>query len=553
MVATAKTLQQTRALRHTPQLHPPWFADRDEGMSLHRYFDEQFVPRFIQQALSQRLNGTRSQDWYQSDRFGRNDVPTLRLPMHQTFYITCCEISCAAPGLPAFAPARIKSAGFVIRRRDASGNIQRWMLQEGQALGWVSGVVGDHEPDEYRRFVNSKLLQPHYPEPGYSGEAVYPLHTLQVAEKRAGKTRSHSLLWGYLPLGGQSRPQQEQRLHTGTPSQAATQALTKELSWPFGSRGARAWTSQDTRPCFRGYANTALYELLNLLLTRYRIFDAHDSDNTQLRALCAQIHFYPRLQEYPPQPFDPYAAPEARYRSDSLLAWIDTSRDALLEWVTNITLGKTTLDSSRLPQTTVSAGGSVSTATRSDDLYLSEQQAQTLRDSLLLRGGRTQLTMEAGLALPRFAQGDDDRFFTVPFVRYLDDCGCERIHWGQYSSVDFRVVSPLDPEAQRPRAIILPALADLKRGGAHGVTLLAPKSLADLLRKIKPDMDMSDNGPGNPCELCWNFGFSIPVVTICAMVLLTIVINLLNIIFFWLPWALLSVPRLCGKLLSENK
>ena len=548
MVNVAK--QQHHAVVHTPLLHHPWFAGSDEGVTLHRYFDDQFVQRFVQEAMSGRLIASRAQGWYNSDRFGRQDLPTLRLPMHQTFYTVCCEVGCNTPGQPAYDPKRISSAGFVIRRRNTTGEMQRWMLHEGQALGWQNGAIPNQEPDDYRRFLNHKLLQPQYPEPGYSGEESYPLHPLLVRSKQPNNnsSRSHTLLWGYLPLGGSYRISN----NATQPPAEATNALRQELSWPFGERNPHNWVKEDNRPAFQGVATTALYELLELLLVRYRAFDATDEDNDQLRNQLAEVYFYPHLTPHYPQAFDPYAAPLAATKGESLLTWITASRDPLLEWLSNITIAKTTLANSPLPSSTLNSDGSVaSTTLRNDDLYITEQQAQRLRDTLLLRGGRAMLAMEEGLAMPRFGQGDDDTFFVVPFVRWQDECGCEQVHWGQQGSIDFRVVSPFDPEAQRPRAVILPGLNDIKRGAAKGVTLVVPKSVAELLRKIKPDMKMEQGDPRNPTGLCWNFSLSIPVITICAFVLLMIVMNLLNLIFRWLPWAFLALPRLCGKLLKE--
>ena len=147
-------------------------------------------------------------------------------------------------------------------------------------------------------------------------------------------------------------------------------------------------------------------------------------------------------------------------------------------------------------------------------------------------------------------KGEDDLFHALPFIRWQDDCGCERTTWGA-ASLPFRVASPLDPDFQRPQAIILPRLDDLKRGAARGVALLAPKSLANVLRRVSPKMPPGDSGPGNRCGLCWMFSLSIPVVTICALIILMILINLLNLLFGWLPWAILALPRLCGKLLKD--
>ena len=53
--AMTTTKNAGRATVHSPLLHNPWFADSSEGVTLHRYFDDQFVPRFVQEAMSNRL------------------------------------------------------------------------------------------------------------------------------------------------------------------------------------------------------------------------------------------------------------------------------------------------------------------------------------------------------------------------------------------------------------------------------------------------------------------------------------------------------------------
>lgn len=551
------TLNPTAAARsglhHSPRLHGPWFAQGDEGVTLHRYFDDQFVPRFIQEATSHRLGATRAQAWYTADRFGHADLPTLRLPLHQTFYIACCEVSCelyaaATHSLPAFDPRRILNAGFVVRRRTATGEVQRWVLREGQPLGWQGGSINTQDPDDHRRHLKLKLVSAQYPEPSYSGEETHPLHALPVRSRPTEAAgRHHTLLWGYLPLGGSYRADSNV-----TPSAEAIRALAQEVRWPFGLRDARAWLQADNRPAFRGRANLALYELLDLLLLRHHVDDAADANNTTLRSTLAGIHFHPSLTAQPFEPFNPYAAPPAASRGESLLHWLEHSRDVLLGWLSQISSGRASVTSLPLPrQTGVNAAGEPVSQPRDDDLYLSSAQAEMLRTQLLDRGSRAMAAAENGLAMPRYGQGSDERYFIVPFVRWRDDCGCEQIHWGAQRSVDFRVVSPLDPEAPRPRAVILPGLADIRRGAAKGITVMAPKSLADLIRKVKPDLPVASGGPGNPSGLCWNFSLSIPIVTIVALILLMIMISLLDLIFRWLPFAILALPRWCGKALSE--
>ena len=71
------------AATHQPQVVAPFFAGKGEGLTLHRYFDEDFVARFLNDAQAGRLTGTAAQPWFHSDRFGRFSAePTLRLPLH---------------------------------------------------------------------------------------------------------------------------------------------------------------------------------------------------------------------------------------------------------------------------------------------------------------------------------------------------------------------------------------------------------------------------------------------------------------------------------------
>src|SRR5207249_4737911 len=113
--------------------------------------------------------------------------------------------------------------------------------------------------------------------------------------------------------------------------------------------------------------------------------------------------------------------------------------------------------------------------------------------------------------------------FVLPFVRWRDECGCDRISWGP-ASTPFRVASPFEPQAQRPSLIVLPDLADMKRGPARGVTFAAPKALAALMTKVGRDMKLGGGGPGNRAGACVGFSFSIPVITVCALILLIVMI-----------------------------
>ena len=174
-------------------------------------------------------------------------------------------------------------------------------------------------------------------------------------------------------------------------------------------------------------------------------------------------------------------------------------------------------------------------------LFIDEKQAFALREALFERSIEHAKDYVDSLQIPRYQQEKNDIYYLKPFVRYLDDKGCEQIVWGGNSEY-FRVAAPFDPEASRPQAIQMPKLSDLKRGLAKGATFVAPKDLAETLKKIGMEMPPTEK-PGNSFGLEWIISFSLPVITICAMLLLMIVLNILNLFFQWLPYAITLIPK----------
>lgn len=109
----------------------------------------------------------------------------------------------------------------------------------------------------------------------------------------------------------------------------------------------------------------------------------------------------------------------------------------------------------------------------------------------------------------------------------------------------FQLASYFDPDAPgRSLQVALPvdtSPATLRKYDKN-VAFMISKQLADQMKRIKGlkqtmDGDMStDPGIGMICS------FSIPIVTICALIVLMIFVILLNIIFFWLPFLKICFP-----------
>jgi hypothetical protein len=82
--------------------------------------------------------------------------------------------------------------------------------------------------------------------------------------------------------------------------------------------------------------------------------------------------------------------------------------------------------------------------------------------------------------------------------------------------------------------------------------------LGDLVRSVLPwplhkDLDLGDGGACSNGSGTLNIGMicslSIPIITICALILLMIIVSLLDFIFRWLPYFIICfpVPGLKGK------
>lgn len=116
-------------------------------------------------------------------------------------------------------------------------------------------------------------------------------------------------------------------------------------------------------------------------------------------------------------------------------------------------------------------------------------------------------------------------------------------------SEPFQLASFFDPDApQRPIRIVLPAdtsPAGLKKYGRN-VAVLISDQLKQQVERIQgaklADLDDGTINPSGGLNLGMICSLSIPIITICAMILLMIIVSLLNIVFWWLPFFKICFP-----------
>jgi hypothetical protein len=162
--------------------------------------------------------------------------------------------------------------------------------------------------------------------------------------------------------------------------------------------------------------------------------------------------------------------------------------------------------------------------------------------------------------------------FRIRFVHLNEDCGPLHPPTLSEPSEAFELANFFDSDAPaRPVRISLPmdtspaglrkhargtafVLSDLLCGQVQRAKGLG---LIDLIRHVLPwplhkSLDVGDGGgckTGNNLEIGMICSLSIPIVTLCALILLMIIVGLLDFIFRWLPWFIFCfpVPKLKGK------
>lgn len=549
---------------HPVRLRAPFYSGV-KGAELHRYFEPEFTNLFQQDLQRNRLDNPELSEWKIEDSFSRfKDYPVLRLPMHKSFYLVSYEVICDRPGKPALDPQQIASAGYVIRRVGSKGE-QSWMLEDDKALGWQATPTGSRDPDVNRRCCNLGLngkakvkLRGATPPPlalTYTGEQTHPMHAIKTLDAQG---KCHTVVYGYVALGGTYMLRQpigksakgksgksEASPFTSESLNNFSKTAAAQLPWPFGFKsGAGTWTDECTRPVNKAQPSAAFFELLKHLVNRYHLGETNVADNSALQGWAEKQHFYVETTKNKLSPttfndftrgdFTPVNNPESFY------AWLSgkfaQEENPLVKY---ISAQEKRLDEGK-PLEAIPGLSNYS-------LYITQADAQELRNHLDQRVLDQVTGKVKEIPLPKFGQDSSDVYQIIPFIRVRNACGGEEIVWGdaQMRSEKFRVAAPFDPNASRPSLIQMPSLSDLRKGMAQGISMITPPDTFSLLNALNLKKGASEDVvPSNIPQLGiqWICSFSLPVITLVAMILLMIMISLLNIIFFWLPWVRICLP-----------
>jgi hypothetical protein len=453
----------------------------------------------------------------------RADDQTLKLfqPVQRRFHVAVLEAWCDTPGRPRIDPARVDAAGMVLRRLRADGSLEGWMRAGGRLRGWVAvDRLGDANADPApaarlaRRATGRAQIDRAlaavvaHTEPAVLSEHVVPLFVAPPDVcGQAGRT------WYYGVVQTSSS-----ELAAGPPDAAAafegfgpeSAEFTAHLVQPL--RGL-AWSFPDAGTFFdasyletlQAATDTARRYFLLLLRQTATEFDAFgtSAESTAFFSALEAITLTYMLQPG-----------ETRARTVGAGTFLKNATAMLFD-------PEPPSGSIEMP----AAWPALDAAARTNLAGLMSQSMQARFVAVKGRPGRF--------------DDPEARYVLRAFVRLKPENDCPpKTVWSDYTEPF--VIAPWYEGAGSPAQIPLPDVGLLKALKPN-VSFLLPPKLQNLLGgdpKKMQDGELDDSG----LELGWICSFSIPIITLCAFIVLNIFLSLFDLFFRWMFWIKICIP-----------
>lgn len=455
-------------------------------------------------------NGRRNLAASRAATGGSGGVLKLFQPVHRIFHLALTEVHCRQPGEPRLDPERIESAGLVIRRLGAGGTVEGWCEADGSVRGWVplGRQESREDPDPKRRPSPLRAGHPQIDRrlaalAGGQTPLAERTSPLFVAPPEVCKAAGRTLLYGVVPLA--SAELSEAPSPAPRPSDAE---LDEHLSPILSNRRTRSQSSIDYRWLGRKFEPeekdkehfAPLAKLLGQLTVELDAFGRGSGAKALVRLL-DRIH----------------------------LTYDDGTRRAgrVLKQAAEVQFEGT--------------GG-----------VLMPNRWPAIPHSLR-RQIRRQIRQLFEARLAAIVPGEgryadlDARYRVSAFVRVRRDDGCPPDLVWSAASAPFTIAAWYESGGAPPVKIALPDVTDRKvlEKLKPDVTFDVPPKLKALLDGVSLEgLLEGKKGDGSGLGIGWTWlcSFSIPIITLCAFLVLSIFLALLNFIFFWLPFVRICLP-----------
>jgi hypothetical protein len=474
------------------------------------------------------LNDLRAPDWMdrlkaKADLEVRKGLPVVDQQLHRKATLVIVDAVCLRPGFPRLDPTKAVEAGMVIRRHDpATDETQLWGTDRtGRPLGWIAPPDGidarasDYEPDGARRRarlqgVNRALARKTRLTGDADGvsEQVHRLHLIpDDVARRIGRT----ILFAVLPTTSRAEVPA-----AAPPPPFSLEDVAERLPNMLRSDRDDALLPGTggtiTRASFRSSGSAAMVELrgaLNRLAQEYGAFTG-TPETAALRQALAAI-------------------PLEGSDHATLFDWLAAAQAILVE--------NRDPDQGAVPFTEVAPGpGSID---RPDSWpSLTGAQVAAIRD-----GAHAAMVARWSRLTPSVTRFGPigEQYHVRCFARVDDHPGCPpRILWSPLST-RYTIRPWFENAGAPPTEVQLPSLADLSNIRPD-VAINVPPEIQPFMDKLNLEALMDGEAPKGGLSFGMICGFSIPIITICAFIILQIFLALLNIIFFWLPFVRICIP-----------
>jgi hypothetical protein len=458
-------------------------------------------------------------------------VLKLFQPVQREFHVVVLEAACATAGTPRLDPSRIESAGLVVRRiRPGAASREGWMRAGGSLRGWID--IGEraetdarHDPLPANRLAGNAIGPPALRRQltAFAAErpgALLAEHTvpLFVAPPDVCSAAGRTFIYGVIPTVSSELADAPAPGPQGFG--AGTEAFTQHLAGPLrgialtlpraGQAVAPSWrTDGDIPPNSSGH-NPSLYVFVQMLRQLAIEFDVF-GDSATSRATFAELQnislpLVLRTGEITPR----------RVRAgDFLLACaavlLERDESAPRPEMPQFWPALDSITSGRL------AGA------------LSAALVERFR-SIHGRTGRYDLTAA--------------RYQVRAFVRLRPDGECPaRTVWSEYSE-PFTIAPWYEGAGAPPVQVQLPDATNraFLKSLKPNVAFVVPPSLNNLLAGDLKKLADGDGKASDSPALQWICSFNLPVITICAFIVLNIFLSLFDLIFRWMLFIKICIP-----------
>lgn len=500
-------------------------ASRQLGLAGGRVADEPAVPN--------------AQERVEAVRRAAEGVQVLKLfqPIQRQFNLAVMEARCDTPGEPRIDPTRVDSAGMVIRRlvRDAGGReVKQGWMRAGESLkGWAHiATAADgassgnrHDPEALRRLARpttgqavldrevSALLAAQ--DDALLNESVVPMF---LAPPDVCQAAAATLFYGLIPTTSSEKAEAGAPAFDEAAFGPTSDDFKAHLVGPLAGladvfpRPGRALTP-DLAAIAGNPADpdrSAMKRLLLLLRQLAVEFDAF-ADGAEGDALMTVLNGI--------------GLPLA----DAAGKPVEGSRPAgdFLAAASRILLNAESLS----PAPSIPAGWPALDATTRESL------ARALSACLHLR-----FDAVAGVA-GRF-DDQDARYVLRAFVRLKPEGNCPaRTVWGDYSPA-FVIAPWYEGSGAPPVQVPLPDPGDreMLKKLKPNVAFTVPASMQNLLSGDPLDLMDGKKPADSGLKLGWICSFNIPIITICAFIVLNIFLSLFDLFFRWMMFIKICIP-----------